>query len=68
MINIIMDISHIINTLDISLLMENNNYCSAYESNTGYNTRILISNYELFSSIMTQFNYIVDNKLSYTNP
>jgi len=65
---IIMDISHIINTLDISLLMENDNYCSAYESNTGYNTRILISNYELFSSIMTQFNYIVGNKLSYTNP
>ena len=65
---IIMDIAHIIEMFDISLLFTNNNYCSIYESNTGYNTRILIANYELFESIMTQFNYILNNKLSYGNP
>jgi len=65
---IIMDIAHIIDKLKISLLMETENYCSIYESNTGYNTRLLIANYELFNSIMKQFNYIVDNKLSYKNP
>lgn len=65
---IIMDIAHIIEMFDISLLFTNNNYCSIYESNTGYNTRILIANYELFESIMTQFNYILNNKLSYRNP
>lgn len=65
---IIMDIAHIIKELDISLLMENDNYCSSYESNTGYNTRILIGNYELYSQIMTQFNYIVNNRLTYRNP
>jgi len=65
---IIMDIAHIIEMFDISLLFTNNNYCSIYESNTGYNTRILIANYELFESIMTQFNYILNNKLSYVNP
>ena len=64
---IIMDIAHIINRLDVSLLMKNDNYCSIYESHTGYNTRVLIANYDLFSSIMTQFNYIVDNKLCYIN-
>ena len=63
-----MDIAHIIEMFDISLLFTNNNYCSIYESNTGYNTRILIANYELFESIMTQFNYILNNKLSYRNP
>ena len=65
---IIMDIAHIIAYLDISLLIKNDNYCSTYESNTGYNTRILIGNYELFHSIMTQFNYIINNKLSHHNP
>jgi len=53
---------------DILFLFPNYNYCSIYESNTGYNTRILIANYKLFESIMTQFNYIINNKLSYKNP
>lgn len=29
---------------------------------------MLIANYDLFHRIMTQFNYIVNNKLSFLNP
>jgi len=66
---IIMDIAHIIEMFDISLLFTNNNYCSIYESNTGYNTRILIANYKLFESIMTQFEHIKNgNRQHYHNP
>lgn len=65
---ILLDIAHIIDKFDISLLYNNNNYASIFESSTGCNTRILISDYELYKEIMTQFRYILNNKLKFVNP
>lgn len=65
---ILLDIASIIDKFDINLLYDNNNYASTFESHTGCNTRVMIADYELYKMVMTQFKYILNNKLKFVNP
>ena len=59
---LLMDISQIIDKINIDLFLDNKNYVSSIENCSGYNTRIIISNYNLFEKMMCQFNFIVNDK------
>lgn len=67
---LLIDIAHIIDKFDIKLLYDDQNYVSTFESNNGYNTRLMIADYSLYKTIMTQFDYINNNNnnLEYHNP
>ena len=59
---LLLDIGQIIEKYNLNLFLDDKNYVSSFESNKGFNTRIMITNYNLFKKIMCQFEYILNNE------